>query len=138
MLISEPKALVCDPVIEFTKLNTFSKEIETGVYLISHHGYVNLEGYEAFPTNLSVSAYGVCDSLAQLKEQCLELQDLNREFVITLKLERRKDQPRQYGWRWHKWGQYIGTFEPQCEYLYDEVGIEKVYCYHIYERVTNG
>lgn len=34
-----------------------------------------------------------------------------------------------------KWGEYIGKHNPQCEYLYDEVGIEQVYCYHVYEKV---
>ena len=37
------------------------------------------------------------------------------------------------GWRWHKWGPYIGTQEPQCEYLADEPEIEKVICFSIYK-----
>ena len=37
------------------------------------------------------------------------------------------------GWRWHKWGPYIGTQEPQCEYLADEPVIEKVICFSIYK-----
>ena len=37
------------------------------------------------------------------------------------------------GWRWHKWGRYIGTQNPQCEYLADEPEIEKVVCFSIYK-----
>jgi hypothetical protein len=32
-------------------------------------------------------------------------------------------------------GRYIGKHDPQYEYLYDEVGIDHVYCYHIYEKI---
>jgi hypothetical protein len=44
------------------------------------------------------------------------------------------NQSHEGGWRWHKWGEYIGKYEPQYEYLYDEPEIEKVYVYHIYEK----
>lgn len=30
------------------------------------------------------------------------------------------------GWRWHKWGEYIGKHTPCCEYLSDEKGIDYV------------
>lgn len=30
-------------------------------------------------------------------------------------------------------GQYIGKYEPRCEYLYDEEGIDYVYCFTILE-----
>ena len=33
------------------------------------------------------------------------------------------------GWRWHKWGPYIGTQDPQCEYLADEPEIKEVFVY---------
>jgi hypothetical protein len=49
---------------------------------------------------------------------------------------RKDDQPKQGGWRWHKWGPYIGTHEKQFEYLADEEGIERVFCYHIVLRVS--
>lgn len=83
------------------------------------------------------NCYGVCDNYQQILDQCPVLQDPQREFVIMLCEVRREDQPDEGGWRWHKWGPYIGTFESQCEYLYDEVGIDSVFCYHIYERAIN-
>lgn len=33
--------------------------------------------------------------------------------------------------RWHKWGQYIGYFEPHCEYFNDEQGIDYVFSFEI-------
>lgn len=39
------------------------------------------------------------------------------------------------GWRWHKWGTYIGTLDPQCEYLDDEdfgEDFKYVLCFHLY------
>ena len=35
------------------------------------------------------------------------------------------------GWRWHKWGEYIGVHEPQHEYLSCEKGIDYVLSYDL-------
>ena len=35
------------------------------------------------------------------------------------------------GWRWHKWGEYIGVHEPQHEYLSCEQGIDYVLSYDL-------
>ena len=37
-----------------------------------------------------------------------------------------------YDFRWHKWGQYIGKFNPSHEYFSDEEGIEMVYSFQIH------
>ena len=111
-----------------------AKEIRTGVYEIGHFGSsCFLPGYEQYPIDLSVGPYGVCDDAEQLLEACPELEAEGREFVITLTPVLKANQGPAGGWRWHKWGDYIGTQKPQCEYLYDEPNIDKVYCYHIYE-----
>jgi hypothetical protein len=39
------------------------------------------------------------------------------------------------GWRYHKWGDYIGSQNPQSEYLYDDTHIDAVWTFHIYELV---
>lgn len=79
-----------------------------------------------------LDAYGVCDS----PEQLLSLYDFEadpRKFCISfVKIERAYASPRG-GWRWHKWGNYVGLKSPQMEYLYDEPDIEAVYTFHIYE-----
>ena len=132
------------------------RKVELGVYTgAGFNGHLFLDrndGWGSFASNYptlgtvrkvgdlgevgSFNAYGVCDHHLQILDQCPELAlDPNREFVIMLTAVDRDDQPEHDGWRWHKWGPYIGTFESKCEYLYDEVGIDRVYCYHIYERV---
>ena len=83
--------------------------------------------------------YGVCDNASQVldyydalyKEHTDYMKD--KKFVILLTPMIRKEQPEWGGWRWHKWGQYIGKFEPKCEYLHDEIGIDYVYCFTILE-----
>ena len=78
--------------------------------------------------------YGVCDSYEQVLELYENLlSDPDKNYVIGLSTVRRKDQSSDGGWRWHKWGEYIGTQNPQHEYLYDDTHIDEIYCYHIYE-----
>ena len=82
----------------------------------------------------SLSSYGVADNLEQILEQyAIDLENPNRKFCVALEVVKKDEQPEDGGWRWHKWGPYIGNHKIQCEYLYDEVGIEQVLLYHIYE-----
>ena len=74
--------------------------------------------------------YGVCDNYQQVLNHYPELNDPNRKFILSLcKISKKEDD----GWRWHKWGKYIGIQKSQCEYIGDEPEIEEVYVYHIYE-----
>ena len=79
--------------------------------------------------------YGVADSL----EQIIDFYNTNEEeffkgnHVIST-FEVHKNPEYSYsGWRWHKWGPYIGTQKPCCEYLNNEPEIEKVVCFSIYK-----
>lgn len=36
------------------------------------------------------------------------------------------------GWRWHKWGRYLGKHTPECEYLDEETNIDYVLIWHLY------
>ena len=80
--------------------------------------------------------YGVADSWEQIVERWPELLTDERRFVIGMTEVRRVDQSSEGGWRWHKWGEYIGTREPTTEYLADETCIESVWTFHIYEVLT--
>ena len=76
--------------------------------------------------------YGVCDNFEQILEKYKALvEDTYRHYTIGLTEVKKSDQPDCGGWRWHKWGEYIGDHEPTCEYLYDEPIIEKVFVYSI-------
>lgn len=87
-----------------------------------------LDEMDALPND-----YGVCDNWEQITERWPEILSDPRHFVIGLQRLDRSTEPEQGGWRWHKWGEYIGTQDPQMEYLHDEPEIETVYVFHIYE-----
>lgn len=139
MLIKEPSMMHTDPILAIVATvngrSGVTKELRPGVYEIGHFGSSHfMEGYEHYPET-AVGSYGVCDSVEQLLSACPELEAPGREFVVTVTPIRKDAEPDTGGWRWHKWGMYIGTQNPQCEYIYDEPSIEEVLCFHIYEKV---
>lgn len=139
MLIHEPKMAQVDPIYliiaEVGGRSLEIKEPRPGVYEIGHFGGSHmLRGYEMYP-KVSVGPYGVCDNIEQLLEACPELEAPSREFVVTLTRIVKAEQQESGGWRWHKWGSYIGKQNPSCEYIHDEPEIEQVFCYHIYEKM---
>lgn len=75
---------------------------------------------------------GVCDTPEQAVEK-LGLRDSPEKVFVSFVRIRRDEQPAQYGWRWHKWGPYIGDQKPTCEYIAGEPEIEEVYTFHVYE-----
>ena len=84
--------------------------------------------------------HGVCDNWEQIFEKVPEIENYRKskeKFVIFLSCIRKEDQPKNDGWRWHKWGPYIGTKNPQYEYLRDEPDIEEVYVFHVSRIIEN-
>jgi hypothetical protein len=78
--------------------------------------------------------FGVCDHWTQITEKWpVIVDDYEHRYIIALVEIRRDDQEASGGWRWHKWGTYLGTQNPTHEYLYDDTHIDVVYTYHIYE-----
>lgn len=121
--------------------NTRSKRLQTGVYLSNWWNFeLEFRGnqiydldYPKLVDDYSFDCIGVCDSPEQLLTLLPEVvKNGERKFVISLVRLDKKDEESE-GWRWHKWGAYIGTQKPQCEYLYDEPEIETIYTFHIYE-----
>lgn len=77
--------------------------------------------------------FGVADNLDQIKnyfKNVIGNPDVN--FVIAFTRIKKESQPKEGGWRWCKWGDYIGDKTPQCEYLADESEIEEVLVFHGY------
>ena len=128
------------------------KRYQKGVYIIGHFNFEyeieeKIEEYDDIEDcdtkGLIDRPYGVCDT----PEQLLNIYDFEkneRKLVIALTPIYKKDQPPEEGWRWHKWGPYIGNKRKMCncyprfsipvyEYLYDEPNVDLVYCFHIYE-----
>jgi len=79
-----------------------------------------------------LSSYGVCDNYEQVIEQ-YGLIESEGNFTVSITPMYKKNQSENGGWRWHKWGGYIGVQEPTCEYLYDEPDIELVYVFQIHK-----
>jgi len=123
------------------------KPIRTGCYEIGHFNFGSfLSGtlnspiggpWDEHPELGEHSAYGVCDSVEQFFETPLGqlVRDDTRKFVVSFVRITRASQPPEGGWRWHKWGPYIGKHQPEHEYLYDEEGIDEVFAYHVFEHV---
>lgn len=77
--------------------------------------------------------YGVCDSPEQLLELVGDaLKADERQFVLSF--THVPKEPGEGGWRWHKWGPYIGTGLITMEYLADEHEFDDgVWVYHIHQ-----
>lgn len=123
--------------VDIYKKNSYFEHYETGVY--RHDGYIfNFENFiDSRCLNNVLNrrvANGVCDNYHQITEKYKEiLSNPEKNYVIGLSTVKRENQSEDGGWRWHKWGSYIGTQNPQHEYLYDDKHIDKVFCFHIYE-----
>lgn len=80
---------------------------------------------------------GVADDHLQIvKHLELLVDDPSRHYLIGLTKITKANQEPFGGWRWHKWGEYIGVQKPTCEYLYDEPVIEEVVFYETIQLDT--
>lgn len=76
--------------------------------------------------------FGVADNLEQIIEY-YNNGNFKGNHVVFYNVVKRNSANAGCGWRWHKWGSYIGTRNPQCEYLNDEPEIEQVLTFSIYK-----
>ena len=141
MLMDDEAILTTDPLLAAFAASNGRKADAVrrgvGVYEVGHFGGSHWPPrYEHYPNLGEFSSYGVCDSPEQVIEKYgATLSDKWRRFVLLITPVLRGEQPASGGWRWHKWGPYIGDQKPTCEYLHDEPEIELVYVFHIYERM---
>ena len=85
------------------------------------------------------SCCGVCDSPDQFRDHDVGKWIIGAEkgYVVSFSKIVKANQSPEGGWRWDRWGPYIGVHEPKCEYIYDEGDeIQEVYCYYIYECLS--
>lgn len=89
------------------------------------------DDYEESVWDNYIGSYGVADNIPQIMERYINV-IANNKIVISIASIRKDNQPESGGWRWHKWGEYIGVQNPQCEYLYDEPDIDEVLIFQVY------
>ena len=101
-------------------------ELAPGMVMIEHFNLDHLvpSGYKTGPSfdedKTDLYQFGVCDSFDQFLNKYEELlKNDERTFVISF-THIAKNPGEEYGWRWHKWGPYIGEGKPTTEYLADE------------------
>lgn len=90
------------------------------------------DNFEINPLIDSEPYFGICDSF----EDVLRIYDFNKlkdNYTIVVSPIEKKVQPSKEGWRWSKWGKYIGNQTPLAEYLYDEPVIEGVFIFQTYK-----
>lgn len=74
--------------------------------------------------------YGVADNIEQILAKYPELVTSDRLYFVNLTVVTKTNCP---DWRWHKWGEYIGTQKPTMEHIGDEPNIKEVTVFHIHE-----
>lgn len=144
LLLPYEKFLVsCDDLQNCKMIEDFISDF-TGIYISEYQCDAWLE---RMTTNTKVKEdklhpkfifrnFGVCDNASQAVDylKSLELEniiDKNSKYVITLTpLFRTKQSP--FGWRWKKWGKYIGVQNRKHEYLYDDKDIDLIFLFRIH------
>lgn len=85
--------------------------------------------------------YGVADNIEQIKEYLKKyIDDPDEKYIIAVTpvFQHKENEGKEGGWRWHKWGPYIGKLNPQCEYLDDEDfgdDFKYILCFQLYKVI---
>jgi hypothetical protein len=132
----------------FTYYPQHQRMLETGIYYDNGFNFrkfefVEMEKHtyddEKIFTDYSKSEYGVADNVEQIKEYFKdEISDTENKYVISLTPvgQDKDNKGKGGGWRWHKWGPYIGILNRECEYIDDEDfgdDFEYVLVFHLYK-----
>lgn len=125
-------------------MGTCTRRIREGVYVECGFNFHNFledmpdhgESYYS-PIDGEPPPYGVADSVDQFMELYEEFINSSRNlYAVGFTEVRRDEQPDEGGWRWHKWGPYVGTQTPTVEYLHDEREITNVVTFSVVRRTV--
>jgi hypothetical protein len=111
------------------------ERIQQGIYVSRSFSIGNdiINPHDDYPNLGELSPYGVCDTIQQVLDLYDEYFSGSNKYCVGFTKVVKSEQSDMGGWRWHKWGDYIGDKNPQCEYIYDEDDtITEVFCFHIY------
>lgn len=150
--LSPEELAVVNEEIDFLKnvkdITDFLDPIKTGIYhgywsgdLIREYCGLNIEEYNSFlykdvPNPSFRENFGVADNIEQILKHYPELLQSKDKFIVLISDVYRKDQPESYGFRYEKFGDYIGTQDIQHEFMYDDKHIDKVIIYWIFKIVN--
>lgn len=129
-MLVNPVRFVSSPILQIIAPGN-PVRLATGVFQITHFsgdmllwGKNDLErSYDFDVGDVPISC--VCDSVEQfLRKYESQLEADPRPFVVFMTHIPKDESNRGQGggWRWHKWGEYVGEGNPSCEYLDDEDG----------------
>jgi len=134
--------------------NSGAKKLAKGFYLVTHFSFEHVIGehrviqdwsgeesdwarrkQERADFKLPPDVYGVCDTPEQFMERyAAAFEAAPSKYIVSFNIQKKEHQSPDGGWRWHKWGTYIGDKQPQEEYLFDEgPEITQATCFHVYE-----
>ena len=128
-------------LINLTSVAQFRISGMVGCYNIKHFSGNHLIGIKSYEDESfeigNYHSYGVCDSPQQFMEDVGPLLEKSDDKFVAFFTHVAKRPGERDGWRWHKWGEYIGKGTPTREYLDDEEQFnDGIYVYHVY-RVNN-
>lgn len=118
-------------------LGSHPTHVRTGVYTDCGFNFDNHVGddWDPYFYDDDVPSYGVADSIEQFFEVYgHKIETSERFYAVGFTEVLRSEQPSKGGWRWHKWGEYVGLRLPQFEYLHDEPEIESVVTFSVVRR----
>ena len=123
---------VCDKIADgYYKTTHFNSEM---IAFGQQHSLSDEQLYPEFENG--PATYGVVDSPEQFDADFgQQMRDDARELAVFFTHIRKDPSNRGQGggWRWRKWGEYLGHGTPQYEYLDDEEGFNNgVWVYHIH------
>lgn len=104
-------------------------------------------GYSVQDTNMKIFSYlkehglhsfGVADSIEQIQRYLEKVETLPEKFIVIMTPVYRKDEPSFGGFRFHKWGKYIGNHTIEQEYFYDHKEMDVLYTFRVLMVDENG
>lgn len=100
-------------------------------FLRQYYGYSVHDSFVKIRSALkehNVCSFGVADSIEQIQEYYKVLEKTSEKFIVFMTPVYRKNHG---GFRFHKWGKYIGKHDIQSEYLYDQIDMDVVYTFRV-------
>lgn len=137
--IKERTSIAKERDFDYVPQSDSSFLLETGIYKDNFPFHFSKE---EFTEKLEQTwIYGVADNIEQIKKDLKKyIKEKHNKYVIAIApvFQDKSNKGNGGGWRWHKWGLYIGKLKPQHEYLDDEDfgdDFKYVLCFNLYKVV---